>query len=242
MAEAVREKQWLHSWIDGYKKTSKYTMNEGCRPVILSAVRLGLLLAVTSALGSDPVLADSQDRERWDQKYAKDEYLYGKEPIPFLKAHAALLPKGKALDLAMGQGRNGVYLATQGFDVTGLDISEKGLRMARKLAEEHHVAVETRVVDLEQAALEKNAYDVVLDVYYLQRNLIPQIKAALKSGGMVVMETYTLDHLKYNPKFRREWLLESNELLELFKDFTVLRYQAVDDGKVAFASILAQKP
>jgi len=217
-------------------------MNEGRRPFSLVAAGLGLMLAATSVLGPEPAQADPQDRERWDQKYAKDEYLYGKEPIPFLKTHAALLPKGKALDLAMGQGRNGVYLATQGFDVTGLDISEKGLSMARKLAEEQHVAVETRVVDLDQASLEKNAYDVVLDVYYLQRNLIPRIKEALKSGGMVVMETYTLDHLKYNPKFRREWLLESNELLELFKDFKILRYQAVDDGKAAFASILAQKP
>lgn len=206
------------------------------------AAGLGLALTLVSGLCFIPAWADPQDRERWDQKYAKEEYLYGKEPIPFLKAHTALLPKGKALDLAMGQGRNGVYLATQGFDVTGLDISEKGLSMARKLAAEHHVAIQTRAVDLETAPLEKNAYDVVLDVYYLQRNLIPRIKEAVKSGGMVVMETYTLDHLKYQPTFRREWLLDGNELLELFKDFKILRYQAIDDGKAAYASILAQKP
>lgn len=217
-------------------------MRDGYRPLKMPAAGLGLLLALALAFSSVPASADPTDRERWNQKYAKDEFIYGKDPIPFLKAHVGLLPKGKALDLAAGQGRNGVFLATQGFDVLAVDISEKGLAMARKLAGERHVAIQTRAVDLEEAPLDKNAYDVVLDVYYLQRNLVPRIKEALKSGGMVAMETYTLDHLKYNAKFNREWLLQPNELLELFKDFKILRYQQVDDGKAAYASIVAEKP
>lgn len=217
-------------------------MRDGCRPLTMPAAGLGLLLALALVVSSAPASADPRDRERWDQKYGKEEYLYGKEPIPFLKAHAGLLPKGKALDLAAGQGRNGVFLATQGFDVLAVDISEKGLAMARQLAEEQHVTIRTQAVDLDEAPLDKNAYDVVLDVYYLQRSLVPRIKDALKRGGMVVMETYTLDHLKYNPKFNPEWLLQPNELLELFKDFKILRYQQVDDGKAAYASIVAQKP
>jgi 2-polyprenyl-3-methyl-5-hydroxy-6-metoxy-1,4-benzoquinol methylase len=188
------------------------------------------------------VLADPKDQERWDAKYAQEEYVFGKEPIAFLKEHVHLLPKGKALDLAMGEGRNGVFLATQGFQVIGVDISEKGLAKARKLAQEQKVGIETRVVDLEQARLEPNVYDVVLCLYYLQRDLVPQIKGALKSGGMVVMETYNLDHLKYNPKFRKEYLLQPNELLDLFKDFTIIRYQAYDDGKAAYSSLIARKP
>jgi tellurite methyltransferase len=217
-------------------------MHDGYRLLTMPAAGLGLLLALAMLVYSVPASADPKDRERWDQKYAKDDYLYGKEPIPFLKAHAGLLPRGKALDLAAGQGRNGVFLATLGFDVLAVDISEKGLAMARKLAEERHVAIRTQAVDLEEAPLDGNAYDVVLDVYYLQRNLVPRIKDTLKSGGMVVMETYTLDHLKYNAKFNREWLLRPNELLELFRDFKILRYQDVDDGKAAYASIVAQKP
>jgi tellurite methyltransferase len=204
-------------------------MHDGYRLLTMPAAGLGLLLALAMLVYSVPASADPKDRERWDQKYAKDDYLYGKEPIPFLKAHAGLLPRGKALDLAAGQGRNGVFLATLGFDVLAVDISEKGLAM-------------TQAVDLEEAPLDGNAYDVVLDVYYLQRNLVPRIKDTLKSGGMVVMETYTLDHLKYNAKFNREWLLRPNELLELFRDFKILRYQDVDDGKAAYASIVAQKP
>lgn len=203
------------------------------------ALGLLLLLLITWAGSAS---ADPQDKERWDAKYAKEEYLFGKEPIAFLKEHAHLLPKGKVLDIAMGEGRNGVYLATQGFQVTGLDISDKGLSKARLLAQDQKVTIETRVVDLEQAQLEQNAYDVVLCLYYLQRDLVSQIKKALKSGGMVVMETYNLDHLQYNPKFRKDYLLQPNELLDLFKDFTVIRYQAYDDGKVAYSSLIARKP
>ncbi len=217
------------------------TMNRSQNKKELSAVFLllaGWLLLVASA----PALGASEDKERWDRKYGDEKYIFGKQPISFLVDHLAFLPKGKVLDIAMGEGRNGVYLATKGFDVTGLDISEKGLAKARKLATEQGVSITTRVVDLQQHQLEKNAYEVVLCIYYLQRDLFPQIIQALKSGGVAVVETYTLEHRKYRPRFREEYLLRTNELLELFRDLEVLRYQFIDDGKAAYASIIARKP
>ncbi len=201
-----------------------------------------LLAGLLAHIAGGPVLAAPQDKERWERKYGDEKYIFGKAPISFLVDHLALLPKGKALDIAMGEGRNGVYLATQGFDVTGLDISEKGLAKARKLAAERGVSITTHAVDLQQHRLEKNAYDVVLCTYYLQRELFPQISQALKSGGVAVVETYTLEHRKYRPRFREEYLLRTNELLEHFRDLEILRYQFVDDGKAAYASILARKP
>jgi tellurite methyltransferase len=200
------------------------------------------LVVVGVLLFAPPASADPTDRERWDSRYAKDEYFMGKDPVPFLVQHLDLLPKGKVLDVAMGEGRNGVYLATKGFRVIGLDISPRGLEKAQKLAAEQRVVIETKAVDLEQYRLEPDSYEVVLCTYYLQRDLVPQIKAALKSGGVAVIETYNTDYLKYNPRFRREWALERNELLDWFKDFKVLRYQAIDDGKEAYSSIIAQKP
>ena len=206
------------------------------------ALYLNVLFGLMLLLHAGPATADPKDRERWDSRYGKDEYFMGKDPIPFLVAHVDLLPKGKVLDLAMGEGRNGVYLASKGFQVLGLDISPKGLEKAQKLAAEKQVTIATKAVDLEEYQLERDAYDVVLISYYLQRNLVPQIKAALKSGGVAVIETYNLDYLKYNSRFRREWALEQNELLDWFKDFKILRYQVVDDGKAAYSSIIAQKP
>lgn len=200
--------------------------------------------AACAALLSIPltVSADPRDQERWDKKYQEDRYLFGKEAIPFLATYVHLLPKGRALDLAMGEGRNGVFLATRGFRVTGLDISARGLEKAQRLAKEQGVTIETRVVDLEKAELERESYDVILCTYYLQRSLFPQIKDALKHGGMAVVETYTVDHLKYRPDFNRIYLIEQNELLELFRDFRIIRYQFEDTGQAAYASIIAQKP
>ena len=186
--------------------------------------------------------AKPEDKDRWDSKYGNEKYVYGKDPVVFLRSNVELLPKGKALDIAMGEGRNGVFLATRGFDVLGLDISEVGLRKAQKLADEKGVKIQTRVTDLESIALEKNTYDVVLCMYYLQHDLFPQIKEALKSGGMAVIETYNTDYLKYNPRFFHKYALQTNELLEIFKDFKIIRYQSYDDGKEAYSSIIARKP
>ena len=126
--------------------------------------------------------------------------------------------------------------------MVGLDISETGLQKAQKLATEKGVIIQTKVADLENISLEKNTYDVVLCMYYLQHDLFPQMKEALKSGGMAVVETYNTDYLKYNPRFFHKYALQPNELLEIFKDFKIIRYQSYDDGKEAYSSIIAQKP
>jgi len=199
-----------------------------------------IFFLILSAFTPMVVSAASNDQTRWDKYYNMEEFLYGTEPIPFLKDNISLLPKNKALDLAMGEGRNGVYLATQGFDVLGLDISPIGLNKAQQLAKHFNTTIQTRVVDLENYQLEKNSYDVIICTYYLQRDLFNQIKASLKPGGMVLIETFNSDYLKYS-RFPKKYLLKHNELLEIFKDFKVIRYQIYDDGKEAFSSIIAQK-
>ncbi len=203
--------------------------------------RIVVLTALFFLCTASAVLAHPKDKSRWNSKYATEVYLFGERPIPFLAHNVHLLPKGKALDLAMGEGRNGVYLATQGFDVFGLDISEKGLEKAHKLAEKYNTTIETKVIDLESYTLEPNSYDVILCTYYMQRDLFKQFQSALKPGGMIVVETYNVDYLKY-ARFSREWTLDTNELLDIFKGLRVIRYQDYDDGKEAYSSIIAQKP
>jgi SAM-dependent methyltransferase len=186
--------------------------------------------------------SDEKDREKWDARYAGDEFALGKSPVGFLRDNVDLLPTGKALDLAMGEGRNGVFLATKGFQVLGLDISEVGLRKAHRLAAELNTEIKTETVDLDQVELPASEFDVVLMTYYLQRDLFPQIKRALKPGGVVVVETYHEGHLKQRPTFPKEYLLDKHELLEVFGDFEILVYQHRDDGRLAVASIVARKP
>lgn len=182
-----------------------------------------------------------RDKSRWDEKYATEQYIFGKKPILFIEDNVHLLPKGKTLDIAMGEGRNGVFLARHGFEVVGVDISAEGLNKAQQLASEYGVSIETKVVDLENADLGTNEYDLIICTYYLQRSLFPQIKKALKRGGMALIETYNIDYLKYS-RFNKKYLLETNELLDVFRDFRVIKYQDFDNGQEAYSSIIAVKP
>jgi tellurite methyltransferase len=206
------------------------------QPIYLAVLTVFFFTCSVSSL-----LAKPKDKDRWNSKYETEVYLFGEKPIPFLADNVHLLPKGKVLDIAMGEGRNGVYLATQGFEVLGLDISEKGLEKAHNLAKKNKVTIETKVVDLESFTLEPNSYDVILCTYYMQKDLFKQFQSALKPGGMIVVETYNVDYLKY-VQFSRKWALDTNEMLDIFKGLRVIRYQDYDDGKEAYSSIIAQKP
>jgi tellurite methyltransferase len=188
------------------------------------------------------------DQKRWDKRFVRKEFALGKEPNPFLKKHISLLPKGKALDMATGEGRNAVFLAQHGFDVDALDISVKGLKKARKLAREKGVKVNTLLVDLDHYQIEKDRYDLIANFYFLKRRLIPRIRKGLRKGGKVIFETYLLEHRTLatgGPK-QAKYFLKPNELLGLFKDFRILFYRegVFREGgrRKAIASLIAEKP
>lgn len=185
-----------------------------------------------------------EDRKRWDKLYNTKTYVFGREPSPFLRDNIEILPVGRGLDIAMGEGRNGVYLAKKGFIVDGVDISEVALRKAKRLAHENHVSINTVNADLTTYTIKPETYDVIINVDYLQRSLIPEIKHGLKHKGVVVFENRTVDQLKIAPEqhLRRDELMEKGELKELFKDFQILLYRETNDGKDAWASLIARKP
>jgi tellurite methyltransferase len=183
-----------------------------------------------------------KDKEKWDSKYETDEYITGKEPSRWLQENAGLLAKcGKALDIAGGEGRNSVFAASKGYEVICLDISENGLRKAQFLAQEKNAKITTVLADLDNNSLKENKYDLILCFNFLERSLFSGIHQALKPGGLIFYETFTVDYLKYS-SFKKEWVLEANELLQAFSDFRILRYQEVDENSRGFASLVAQKP
>jgi len=188
--------------------------------------------------------AGEKDKIFWDKKYETEAYIFGKEPVEFLGEHIDLLPRGKALDIAMGEGRNAVFLAKNGFTVDGCDISEIAIKKALDLAKENNVKVRAFVADLEAYKLLQNTYDVIACFYYLQRDLVPQMKEALKPGGMIIYETYTIENRERGfegPK-NKDYLLKPNELLDLFKDFKIIYYrELVLNNKKAVASLIAKK-
>ena len=187
------------------------------------------------------------DRKRWNSRFKGKAFAFGKEPNPFLKKSIHLLPTGKALDIAAGEGRNAVLLAQYGFDVDAIDISKLGLKKAQKLAKAMGVKIHTSVVDLDTYKIEKDRYDLIANFYYLKRSLIPKIKKGLKKGGRVIFETYILEQRKLGtggPKHPK-YFLKPNELLQLFKDFRILFYREgiFKEGgrKKAVASLMAEK-
>jgi tellurite methyltransferase len=187
------------------------------------------------------------DQKRWDERFGKKEFALGKEPNPFLKKHIHLFPKGRALDIASGEGRNAVFLAQHGFEVDAVDISERGLKKARKFARGKGVKIKTFLVDLDQYQIEKKQYNLIANFYFLKRRLIPRIKKGLKKGGKVIFETYLLEHRTLGtggPK-QAKYFLKPNELLRLFKDFRILFYREgiFREGgrRKAIASLIAEK-
>ena len=185
-----------------------------------------------------------EDRKRWDKLYNTKTYVFGREPAAFVRDNIGVLPVGRGLDIAMGEGRNAVFLAKKGFIMDGVDISEVALRKAKRLARENHVSVNTINADLTTYVIKPETYVVILNIDYLQRSLIPQIKRGLKHHGVVVFENHTLDQLSNAPDMhlRRDELLEKGELKELFKDYQIMVYRETNDGKDAWASLVARKP
>ncbi len=146
--------------------------------------------------------------------------------------------------MAMGGGRNSVYLASNGFEVEGVDASSDAVSMALKLAEEKEVNISARAADLEKDfIIKEESYDVIICFNYLQRSLIPYMKKGLRSGGIIVYETYIIDQAQFGRPSNPDFLLKHNELLEFFRDFRCLRYhEGLLKEEKAAAGIVAEKP
>lgn len=105
------------------------------------------------------------DRAGWDRRYAGDELVWSAQPNRFLAAEVAGSPPGRALDLACGEGRNAVWLAERGWDVTAVDFSQVGLDKGARLAEQRDVSVRWELADLHEWTPQKAAFDLVVVLY-----------------------------------------------------------------------------
>ncbi len=139
----------------------------------------------------------------WDIRYDREDYFYGTEPNDFLKEQVGKLPCGRILCIADGEGRNGVYLAGLGFEVTSVDSSEVGLRKTQALAEDRGVFLETIHADLAEYDLGKRCWDGIVSIFChlqppLRRQVYDAAQRALKPGGVLLLEGYTAKQLSYN--------------------------------------------
>ena len=220
-------------------------------PIILTTVGLFLLSPIASPQGGGK---SESTKARWDERYDRDMYIYGKDPAAFLKQKISGLKKGKALVLAMGEGRNAVYLAQNGFDVTGVDISEVAIEKCNKLAKERNTTVNAVVADLTDYDMGEAQFDLITNFYYYDPSIFPQVIEALKPGGMFIFEQFSIDHLKYRETSRfgpsnPDYLVKPNELLEHFKSLRILYYEdavveldeGMHKGTAAIIRLIAEK-
>ena len=176
-------------------------------------------------------------------------------PAPFLIQQLHRLPRGNVLDVAAGGGRHSLFLAAQGYQVEAIDRNEQALAQLSAAAGQRQLSgLSTRTIDLEQPApyepdLGKERYDVILVFFYLYRSLVPYLMDALKPGGVLVYETFTIDNYFHHQHPKRwEFCLAHNELLRLTSSLHVLHYDegahegSHSPGTVYTAQLVAQKP
>lgn len=138
----------------------------------------------------------------WDERYSSEEYVYGTEPNDFLAAHFTKIPHGEILCLAEGEGRNAVFLARQGYNVTAVDSSAVGLEKARRLAEKFNVSIRTAVTDLADFKVKPESYNGVVSIFChipkaTRQELHKDIVSGLKPGGVLILEAYTPAQLQF---------------------------------------------
>jgi len=171
-------------------------------------------------------------------------------PSSYLVENFDLLPGGLVLDIAMGSGRNAIYLATRGFDVDGVDIDPSAVADARTRARRMGAPIRAMTGNYENGSMTVPvcAYNVIMVFNYLHRPLFPQIKDGVVPGGVVIYQTFTTEQVRFGRPQNPDYLLRAGELREVFHDWEILRSREIigparkDDKMRAVAAIVARKP
>ncbi|PVX51819.1 methyltransferase family protein [Balneicella halophila] len=144
--------------------------------------------------------------EFWNKRYAQEEYIYGKEPNNFFKRTIDRLNlKGKILFPGEGEGRNAVYAAKKGLEVVAYDISSEGKKKALQLAKSENVEIDYKVGSIEQLDFEENSFDAIVLIYAhfppeKENDIHKNLTKLLKRNGYVILEGFSLDHIKNQEK------------------------------------------
>ena len=194
----------------------------------------------------------------WDERYRREDYVYGKAPNDFLAAHVDELRPGNVLCLAEGEGRNAVFLAGRGFAVTAVDASAVGLEKAARLAAEHGVEIETICADLADYDLGTARWDNIVSIYChvlspLRADVHRRVTAALRPGGVFLLEGYTPRQLAFNSGGPRDpdRLMSSAILARELEGLEFRRLEELErdihegshhSGRSAVVQVVATKP
>jgi SAM-dependent methyltransferase len=189
------------------------------------------------------------ERDKWDARYRDGAYEGRTHPTALLADWLPRLPRGRALDVACGTGRNALYLAANGYTVTALDISGVALDRARRAAAERRLEVDWRCVDLDEepdSALPPGGFDLVIWARYVHRTLMQHLVARLGLGGALVCEQHLKTDVTVAGPSSAEFRLAPGELrrsaLGLIVDHSYEGLVVDPDGRtVALAQLVGHK-
>lgn len=181
------------------------------------------------------------DQEKWDRKYAVGPL--SEQVSRVVLAYQHLIPTtGKALDVAGGAGRHGVWLAKRGLDVTIVDVSAEGLKQATERALDAGVSITTLCRDLDRG-LPEGKWDLIFSILFFDRRLFPDFRQALAPGGRLVVIQPTKTNATRHAKPPERFLPEDTELPELVEGLDIIFYETgwLHEGRFD-AVLVAESP
>jgi len=173
--------------------------------------------------------------EFWDERYQVEEYVYGKRPNTFFQAQLDTLNPGDVLLPGEGEGRNAVYAAERGWNVSAFDVSKEGRNKALRLANERGVTIDYRLMPYQGLYQDKNMYDVI-GLFFthqpptIRRDFHRNLQKAIRPGGIILLEAFHKDQLTREtggPK-NIDFLFAETDLREDFPELEILHLEAVE--------------
>ncbi len=175
---------------------------------------------------------------QWDERYAANEFVYGTEPNDFLRSEYGRIPAGgNVLCLADGEGRNGVFLAQQGFDVTSVDMSSVGLEKAQWLAASRNVKITTEHADLATYDPGQQQWDAIVSIFChvpadVRECLHGSVHRSLRPGGVFILEAYTPEQPRNKtggpPQEMSDRLMTADGLIRELVQLNVIQCQEIE--------------
>lgn len=213
--------------------------------------RLIIFAAFLSAAAQDPSKAPDPhegERKAYDEIYSSKRDIFSAGPNAFMVRTITGRKPGRALDVAMGQGRNALWLASHGWTVTGFDISPVAIDEARKQAAKQDLQIEAIVTPYEEFDWGKEKWDLIVFSYFFPQAVLPKVWESLKPGGLILVEGFHIDTARVRPVGGG---YHNNELFKVLEDYRMLVYEDVQDRQEwglpygatnRLVRLLAQKP
>ena len=214
-------------------------------------ILLAFIFIIFGAYSRPPIKAERYDVLSGNSTNNKNiifdnklEMNQGKKPDQFLfENYDYIKSGGSVLDVYMGDGRNAVYLARKGFNVTGIEIRENMIEKARILSKTFDVRITSIKSSINNYNITGELYDAVLCFYYVDKNIINKLFSFLRPGGILIFKTYTKRQKKIKgfKDYPLVNTMEKKEFLKMFEKYNLLKFEDPIHGKSFTSAVIVQK-